>query len=434
MPTYAAVDIGSNSVRLKIARSQGGRLHEIYEDREVTRLGESVFQSGFLSPKAMANTVKVLRRFHRAAQKHGTDVVRVVATSALRDARNSQAFTDWVHSATGWRVETISGIEEARLIHLGLIANLRVNAWPVLMIDLGGGSCELTISDQGRMREVVSMPLGSVRLTNEFLRHDPPRKSELASMRKFINREIKRVAHRVHAAAPKVVIATSGTAAALAAMAKSLYGNAHRKQMSVSRANMARLVKILSRRDLPERRKLSGLGPRRAEIIIAGALVYSELLEHCNLRGFRYSELGLRDGLLVQMAAERDRGTRRGKLLESDRWESLLAAGKHYRVDMTHARRMREIAMQLFAALKSVHGLPPEYKEWLSAAAMLYEVGAFINRFGRHRHAFYIIANSEMLGFTPQERRIIAAVARYVGKSRPLPGEPPMKAIPPEEQ
>jgi exopolyphosphatase / guanosine-5'-triphosphate,3'-diphosphate pyrophosphatase len=95
MPTYAAVDIGSNSVRLKIARSKGGRLHEIYEDREVTRLGESVFQSGFLSPNAMANTVKVLRRFHRAAQKHGTDVVRVVATSALRDARNSQAFTDW---------------------------------------------------------------------------------------------------------------------------------------------------------------------------------------------------------------------------------------------------------------------------------------------------------------------------------------------------
>lgn len=434
MPTYAAVDIGSNSVRLKIARAQRGKLREIYEDREVTRLGESVFQSGFLSPKAMADTVKVLRRFHRIAQKHGTDVVRVVTTSALRDARNAQAFIEWVHSATGWRVETISGIEEARLIHLGLIANLRVNAWPALMIDLGGGSCELTISDQGHIREVVSMPLGAVRLTNEFLRHDPPRKSELESMRKFINREIRRVAPRVHRAAPKVVIATSGTAAALAAMSKSLYGTSGRMHTAVSRANMARLVKILSRRNLQERRKLSGLGPKRAEIIVAGAVVFSELVQHCGLRGFRYSELGLRDGLLVQMAAERDRSTRRGKQLESDRWDSLLAAGKHYHVDMAHARRMRDIAMQLFAALRSVHGLPPDYKEWLSAAAMLYEVGAFINRFGRHRHAYYIIANSEMLGFTPQERRIIAAIARYVGKSRPLPGEPPMKAIPPEEQ
>ncbi|HZU41150.1 MAG TPA: Ppx/GppA phosphatase family protein, partial [Terriglobales bacterium] len=406
---------------------------EIYEDREVTRLGESVFQSGFLSPKAMADTVKVLRRFHRIAQKHGTDVVRVVATSALRDARNSQAFIEWVHSATGWRVETISGIEEARLIHLGLVANLRINAWPALMIDLGGGSCELTISDQGHIREVVSLPLGAVRLTNEFLRHDPPRKSELESMRKFINREIRRVAPRVHRAAPKVVIATSGTGAALAAMSQSLHGSSGRNQKGLSRANLARLVKVLSRRNLQERRKLPGLGPKRAEIIVAGAVVFSELIQHCNLRGFRYSDLGLRDGLLVQMAAERDRSTRRGKQLESDRWDSLLAAGKHYHVDMAHARRMREISMQLFAALRSVHALPPEYKEWLSSAAMLYEVGAFINRFGRHRHAYYIIANSEMLGFTPQERRIIAAIARYVGKSRPLPGDAAMKTIPIEE-
>ena len=110
MPTYAAVDIGSNSVRLKIARSQGRRLQEIYEDREVTRLGEAVFQSGFLSPKAMADTIKVLRRFHRVVQKYGTDQVRVVATSALRDARNSQAFIEWVHSATGWRLETIGDL------------------------------------------------------------------------------------------------------------------------------------------------------------------------------------------------------------------------------------------------------------------------------------------------------------------------------------
>jgi exopolyphosphatase/guanosine-5'-triphosphate,3'-diphosphate pyrophosphatase len=202
------------------------------------------------------------------------------------------------------------------------------------------------------------------------------------------------------------------------------------KELTVSRATCVRLAKMLSRRDLAERRKLPGLGPRRAEIIIAGAVVFAELMQHCDLSGFRYSELGLRDGLLVQMAAERDRSTRPGKQLQSDRWDSLLAAGKHYRIDMVHARRMRGIATQLFASLKGVHGLPPEYNEWLSAAAMLYEVGAFINRFGRHRHAYYIIANSEMLGFTPQQRKIIAAIARYVGKSVPAPGEAPMKVLP----
>src|SRR5881628_4035964 len=173
MPTFAAVDIGSNSVRLKISRLESGRLVEIHEDREVTRLGESVFGSGLLSPEAIALTVKVLRRFHRAAQRAGADTVRVVATSALRDARNSRAFLEWVRSATGWRVEIISGLEEARLIHLGLTSSLRVNASPALMIDLGGGSCELTISNKGHIRETVSLPLGAVRLTNDFLHHDP---------------------------------------------------------------------------------------------------------------------------------------------------------------------------------------------------------------------------------------------------------------------
>src|SRR5580765_7705649 len=155
MPTFAAVDIGSNSVRLKISRLVSHRLVEIHEDREVTRLGESVFRNGFLSPEAIALTVKVLRRFHRAAQRTGADVVRVVATSALRDARNSRAFLEWVRSATGWSVEIISGLEEARLIHLGIISNGRVNANPVLLVDLGGGSCELTLSRKGQILETV---------------------------------------------------------------------------------------------------------------------------------------------------------------------------------------------------------------------------------------------------------------------------------------
>src|SRR4029077_16886892 len=165
MPTFAAVDIGSNSVRLKIARLHAGRLRALHEDREVTRLGEGVFSSGFLTPESMAETVKVLRRFHRTTQQIVTDNVRVVATSALRDARNSRAFLEWVRSATGWKVEIISGVEEARLIPLGLVSTLRMSVSPMLLTDLGGGSCELRISSNGHIRETVSLPLGAVRLT-----------------------------------------------------------------------------------------------------------------------------------------------------------------------------------------------------------------------------------------------------------------------------
>lgn len=429
MPTFAAVDIGSNSVRLKISRLTRHRLIEIHEDREVTRLGESVFRSGFLSPEAIANTVKVLRRFHRTVQKIGADGVRVVATSALRDARNSHAFMEWVHSATGWNVEIISGLEEARLIHLGLISTSRANTATVLMVDLGGGSCELTISGEGHIRSTVSLPLGAVRLTNEFLQQDPPRKSELRQMKSFIAREIDRTADRIKRAHPKVVIATSGTAESLVAIAYGLYKGKAGRPNTVSRTQMQRIAKLLARLPLDERRKMSGVGPRRAEIIVAGAAVYAALLERCQLLGFRYSPLGLRDGLLAQMAAEYDRSTRSGKQIESERWDSLLNALQHYGVDVDHALQVRESAMQLFSALRSVHGLPLEYAEWLSAAAMLYEVGDFVNRNGRHRHAYYIISHSEILGYTPEQRRIIGAIARYLGKSRPTAGDGPIKAL-----
>jgi exopolyphosphatase / guanosine-5'-triphosphate,3'-diphosphate pyrophosphatase len=435
MPTLAAVDIGSNSVRLKIARLKGRRLETLHEDREVTRLGDPVFRSGILSPEVMAETVKVLRRFHRAVQEAGTDSVRVVGTSALRDARNSRAFLEWVRSTTGWTVEIISGIEEARLIHLGLIAvSSRNLASDVLMIDLGGGSCELTISSKGHIRDTVSLPLGAVRLTNEFLHHDPPRKPELRRLRGFVEREIGRIVDRIVRARPKIVIATSGTAASLVAVGHGLYKTKGSRAASVSRVQMDGIAKKLARLSLEQRRKLSGVGPRRAEIITAGATVYAELLDRCKLQGFRYSPLGLRDGLLEQMAAEYDRSTRSGKQIESERWDSIRTAVDHYRVDLQHALQVRESAMQLFSGLKSVHRLPTEYAEWLSAAAMLYEVGDYVNRNGRHRHTYYIISHSEILGYTPGQRRIIAALARYLGKSRPIPSDTPVKNLPAEER
>ena len=431
MPVFAAVDIGSNSVRLKIARLQGRKLIDLHEDRAVTRLGELAFRTGYLSPDAMAETIKILRRFHKAAQRAGADQVRVVGTSAMRDARNSQALLEWVRSATGWTVEIITGQEEGRLIHLGLVSNLRLSTSPVLLMDLGGGSCELTISQHGHIKDSVSLPLGAVRLTNEFLRHDPPRNGELDRLRAFVTRYVGRVAERVTAAGVKMAIATSGTAASLAALSE---GTTDPKKGLVSRDSARRHAKLLARLGVEERKRIPGIGPRRAEIIIAGATVYAEILERCKLPGFRYSSLGLRDGLLAQMAAEYDSHTRSGKQIESERWDSVLDAVRHYHVEEEHALRVREFAMQLFDALKSVHLLPPEYRELLGAAAMLYEVGDYVNRNGRHRHTYYIIANSEVLGFNPEQRNAIAAIARYMGKSRPLPTDAPMRPLPPTQQ
>ena len=195
MPTFAAIDIGSNSCRLKIARVVAHRLKTLAEDREVTRIGASVFESGLVSPEAMALTLRALKRFQRAVQAHGVDRIRVVATSAMRDARNGAAFQAWVKAETGWNMEIISGLEEARLIHLGVTGAETGAAGRALLIDLGGGSCEITLSERKRIKETISVPLGAVRLTEDFLTGDPPPPEGLKRMRQWIARELRR-AHR----------------------------------------------------------------------------------------------------------------------------------------------------------------------------------------------------------------------------------------------
>jgi exopolyphosphatase / guanosine-5'-triphosphate,3'-diphosphate pyrophosphatase len=235
-------------------------------------------------------------------------------------------------------------------------------------------------------------------------------------------------------AQPATAIATSGTAESLAAVCHGLYKTRGSRAAVVSHVQMKQIAKKLSRMPLPKRVQLSGIGPRRAEIIVAGAAVYGELMDRCRLSSFRYSPLGLRDGLLAQMAADSNHGTRTGRRVESERRDSIRSAVEHYHIDMDHALQVRNMAEVLFAKLRSVHRLPPDYLEWLSAAAMLYEVGDYVNRNGRHRHTYYIILHSEILGYTPEQRRIIAAIARFLGKSRPTAGTGPMELLAPIDQ
>jgi exopolyphosphatase/guanosine-5'-triphosphate,3'-diphosphate pyrophosphatase len=499
MPTFAAIDIGSNSCRLKIAKVVAHQLRVVHEDREVTRLGTSVFDSGLVSPEAMAATLRTLKRFQRAVQEHGVDQIRVVATAALRDARNGAAFQAWVKAETGWAMETISGLEEARLIHLGVMSPGMIGseltspgetgqlahgsaatepgaAGRVVLVDLGGGSCEITLSEHKRIRETVSLPLGAVRLTEEFLGGDPAPVEGLAQMRKFIERELRQAHKKIQPENVGLVIATSGTAAALydaiyanstsAGKLEKPAGKAQKKSaqkkssklragksagkdigaavasMIVARPNAAwvastrevrKLANRLAQMSLADRTAISGIGPRRAEIIVAGAHVYAELLESFGLAGFRYSPLGLRDGILAQMLVEQDARATAHVEFEHQRWESVLATARRYGVDPKQAEPVRAHALQLFRELKVLHQLPPEYESWLGAAAMLRDTGKFINHQGHHRHTQYIISSSEIYGYTQLQRTMVSAIARYLGKSRPQPGDRALRNIPVEE-
>jgi exopolyphosphatase/guanosine-5'-triphosphate,3'-diphosphate pyrophosphatase len=446
MPTFAAIDIGSNSCRLKIAVVHQHRLKTLHEDREVTRLGESVFQTGVISPEAMAGTIRALKRFHKAVQLHIVDKVRVVATSAMRDARNAGAFTEWVKSATGWNVEVISGLEEGRLIHLGVVTHEVGARGRCLMIDLGGGSCEVTLSDRGSIKSMVSLPLGAVRLQEQFLQSDPPAKADIARLKQFIERELRRADRKLGPVRVGLVVATSGTAAALAeASGHVRKGNMAKKSLAKKRLervgaltadtpDVRRLAERLTKMTNAEREAVPGIGPRRSEIIIGGALVYASLLERMGLKGFRYSPLGLRDGILAQMLAEVDLRTSVHQKLETERWAGVLEVCRRYGTDLKTVEPVREHVVQLFDALVAVHELPEEYRLWLESAAMMHDVGKFMNHQGHFRHTQYIIANSEIFGFSPEQRLVVSAIARYLGKSRPDPMDRVMRGIPLEQQ
>jgi exopolyphosphatase/guanosine-5'-triphosphate,3'-diphosphate pyrophosphatase len=445
MPTFAAVDIGSNSCRLKIASVQMHRLKTLHEDREVTRLGESVFQTGVISPEAMAATIRALKRFHKAVQLHVVDKVRVVATSAMRDARNAAAFTEWVKATTGWSVEVISGLEEGRLIQLGVVTHEVGARGKCLLIDLGGGSCEVTMSDGGRIKTMVTMPLGAVRLQEEFLRSDPPAKEDVARLKQFIDRELRRAERKLGTPRVGLVIATSGTAAALAEASGHIRkGRSAKKTLAKKRLehvgmmtadtpDVRKLADRLAKMNNAQREAVPGIGPRRSEIIVGGALVYASLLERMGLKGFRYSPLGLRDGVLAQMLAEVDLRTSVHQKMESERWAGVLEVCERYNIEQRKAEPVRQHVVELFDALVRVHELPEEYKLWLEAAAMMQDVGKFMNHQGHYRHTQYIIANSEIFGFSPEQRTIVSAVARYMGKSRPEPMDRPMRWIAAEE-
>lgn len=438
MPTFAAIDIGSNSCRLKIAAVQMHKLKTLYEDREVTRLGESVFETGVISPEAMATTIRALKRFHKAVQAHVVDKVRVVATSATRDARNADAFAAWVKSATGWTLEVISGLEEGRLIHLGVVTLEPGARGRCMMIDLGGGSCEITHSENGRIKAMVSTPLGAVRLQQEFLHSDPASKEDLAQLDRFIHRELQRAEKKLGHVRVPLVIATSGTAAALAEAAAVLFKKAaprtkKKTTLEADTASIRKVAGMLAKMTNAERVQVPGIGPKRSEIIVGGAFVYASLLERMELKGFRYSPLGLRDGVLAQMLAETDIRAGVHQQVEDERWNGIRELCRRYGVDPRKNEPIRAHVAQLFDGLQAVHELSPEYRLWLEAAAMMQDVGKYMNHQGHHRHTQYILANSEIYGFSPEQRATVSAIARYLGKSRPDAMDRVMRAVPVEE-
>ncbi|MGA2131307.1 MAG: Ppx/GppA phosphatase family protein [Bryobacteraceae bacterium] len=421
MPRYAAIDIGSNSIRMAAAEVlPGSPMRVLASERAVTRLGENVFRYGVIGHEALELTCDVLARMAQQYQKLDVIAVRAVATSAVRDSRNQAEFVERAGDAIGAPVEIISGREEARLIHLGVQAR-----WPhperkILIVDIGGGSAELIASEHGHMRDAVSRPLGAVRLREIFLKNDPPLEGELHQMREYIEEKLAGAGQRFAGRWDRV-IATSATASAVVCAVNRIPRTKRDQadRMRASAREVRRIYKKVSALDLAGRRKVTGIGPRRAEIIVPGIAVLLRVLEDFGAPCLYYSAAGVRDGIIADLAA-RGVGRELAQLSRDQRREVELMC-RRCGVALPHARQVAALAHALFTDLHPLHQLPPNYGKLLEAAAYLHDAGHFVADSNHHKHSYYLVSNSDMPGFTNREREQIANLCRYHRKSMPTP-------------
>ncbi len=420
MPRYAAVDIGSNSVRMEAAEVNDGEPPRILaSEREVTRLGASVFRTGRVSQEAMELLSGVLTKMAGIYRRLDVIGVRSVATAAVRDASNQQEFLARASAALGSDVEIISGQEEARLIHLGVHAR-----WPhpkerFLIIDIGGGSAEIILSDDDRIEMAVSKPLGALRLNELFLKSDPPRASDLHKLEQYIGERIESAVKRMSSTHIDRVVGTSATASAVVCAANQI-PRARRDEADRHRATTSQIRKLyrdISGMDTAARQRVVGIGPKRAEIIVPGTAVLMRVLEAFDMPAVFYSTAGVRDGIIADLAA---RGVGRGATQLSPEQRTVVEnMAERYGVSIRHARRVAKLGCELFLALTGLHKLPAQYGRMLEAAAYLHDIGHFVSDTRHHKHSYYLVANSDMPGFTEEERELIANLCRYHRKASP---------------
>ena len=429
MPRYAAVDIGSNSVRMMAADVSHGETRILAQDRQVTRLGESVFRSGRISKEALDFLCATLARMSAAYSRLELMGIRAVATSAVRDASNQAEFIERTGAALGTKVEIISGPEEARLIHLGVEAR-----WPrpkerTLIVDVGGGSAEIIISQSGQLLDAVSKPLGAVRLTEVFLESDPPHPDELLRLNSYIEEKLNPF-WKLHGSEKfDRAVATSATAAAMVCAVNQI-PRTKRDEADRGRASTTQIQELfstLTRSDLNARRRMIGIGPKRAEIITTGTAVFLAVLQVFGHRSLYYCGAGVRDGIIADLAI---RGVGR-ELSQLSREGRALVEGmaKRYGVSLRHVRQVALLSQQLFEILQPVHLLPPACGKLLEAAAYLHDIGHFVSGTAHHKHSAYLVANSDLPGFTDKERLTVAALCRFHRKSMPQPRHSHFQAL-----
>lgn len=425
----AAIDVGTNSIHMVVVKIQPSlpAFSIIDKAKEMVRLGEFAEATEGLTEDAMGRAIAALKRCREIAKSLNAEDIVAVATSAVREAKNGRDFLERVEAEVGLAVNLIAGTEEARRIYLGVLSGMELDQKPHAMIDIGGGSTELILGTGQPHRFLSSTKVGAVRLSSQYVTTDPISDQEFTVLRAYVRGMLERPVDdlKAHLEPDETLelIGTSGTIECLATLnACDRIGMVPDplNGYTLAIADLRELVDRLRHMDAKERLDLPEMSARRAEIIVPGAVILLEAMELLGVKSIKICERALREGLVVDWMITHGLIEDRMQFQGSVRQRSVLKIARKYHVDVPHAERIAQFALQVFDQTQGkLHDWSATERQWLWAAAMLHNCGHFISHSAHHKHSYYLIRNGELLGYTETEIEVIANLARYHRKSAP---------------
>lgn len=419
----AAMDLGTNSFHLIVADvMQNGRFRVLGREKDAVRLGEGINDMKHLGRSAMERAIAVLSRYAMIAESHGAEM-RAVATSAIREARNQEELVARVREEIGLEIEVISGPEEARLIYLGALQALPIYQKRIVLVDIGGGSTEFLLGHAGRVEYANSIKVGAVRLTRQYFTARTLDAAAVEECRTALRGALHPIRRVLRPAQVEQIVGCSGTIQSMAAIIRAMTGEAVHSDaggVTFTRKELTRAIDLLlEAKSVSRRREIAGLDASRADIIVAGALVLEAVFEALDARQMITSKYALREGVLLDTVRARAGAAAADAHLRDVRRTSVVHLGESCRYEATHAHYVARLALDLFDQTRALHSLGGTEREYLEAAALLHDIGYHISHAQHHLHAHYLIAHSELLGFTEREKNLIGNVARYHRRSHP---------------
>ncbi|MDD1695733.1 MAG: Ppx/GppA family phosphatase [Methanoregula sp.] len=425
----AFIDIGTNSVRLMVVRINPNNSYTILtRQKQQVRLGEGEFEKEEILPEAMERTLVVCKKFTELARTFKAEEFVAVATSATREAQNQQDLLIQLRREAQLDVRVVSGREEARLIYLGVSSGIHLGGRSAVFIDIGGGSTEIAVGDERQYLVLESVKLGAIRLTNQFMDTKHPGLVTAVTYKKILQEARSVMAPAIDELKKQKIdcaIGSSGTIINLAEIAnRALRQNIQPQGTELTYRDLKKLTRLFCSLTLEQRRKIPGINPERADIIIAGAAILDTFMKELRLDRITATGRGLQDGLLTDYLSRMDNFPLIGQL--STRERSVLQLGRSCGINEAHARTVTRLSLDLFDSAKDLglHTLKDSDRELLQYATFLHDIGSFIAYTNHHAHSYYIISNAGLPGFGPNEVAIMANIARFHRKALPRKKNP----------